>query len=141
MILTGGKGRIALNQNKPPCHKLSSAFGTSPLFKIHDSLEETDQVIVCCIIELLKGIKPFRKVRSEVWGIIVSQRPLVQMKDVFFIVGKTRNFLRCSKPCTQSVRHSTHFGPPDYCAAAYESAHGLNGKATHSCQRTSGLSN
>lgn len=97
-------------------------------------------MIVCRIIELLKGIKPFRKVHSEVWGIIVSQRPLIQMEDVVVIVGKIGNFLRCFQPCTLIVRHSTHFGPPNCCAGTREPAHGLNSKVAHGCWWSSDLS-
>lgn len=56
-------------------------------------------MVVCRIVKLLKSIKPFRKVRSEVWGIVKSQRPLVQMEDVVVIVGKIGNLLRCYKRC------------------------------------------
>ena len=51
-------------------------------------------MIVCRVIELLKSIKPLGEVRSEVWGMIISQRPLVQVEDVVIVVGKTGNFLR-----------------------------------------------
>ena len=63
--------------NIPPCHNFSSTDTTSPLFIVYDSLKETVQMIVYRIIELLKGIKPFRKVRSDGWRPVVSQRALV----------------------------------------------------------------
>ena len=57
-------------------------------------------MIVRLIIELLEGIIPSRKVRSESGRIVISKRPLVLMEDVVVIVGKTRNFLKYFKPFT-----------------------------------------
>ena len=57
-------------------------------------------MIVRLIIELLEGIIPPRKVCSESGRIVISKRPLVQMKDVVVIVRKTGNFLQHFKPFT-----------------------------------------
>ena len=57
-------------------------------------------MIVRLIIELLEGIIPPRKVRSQCGRIVISKRPLVQMENVVVIVGKTGNFLQYFKPFT-----------------------------------------
>ena len=82
-----------LGHHSSPCDNVRLTSRASPRLQINQGLQQTVQVVVGSVIDLLKGFKPVAQIGAYPWCIIITKGALVEIEIVLVIIGKTRNFL------------------------------------------------
>ena len=93
-----------LRHHSSPCDNICRKQSTRIRFIVGQSFEQTVQVVVCGVVQLLKSIEPLGQICPKCGGVIVSKRTIIKMETVLFIVGKVGYLLDCMDQLAQNAK-------------------------------------
>ena len=82
-----------LGHHPPPSNEIGFNLLTCLLLQSYDGLEQTIEMVICAVVELLEGIEAFGKVCSELWWVVVSDRRVVEEEFMCVVVWEAGDFL------------------------------------------------